>query len=163
MRTLTILIILSVFLTGCGGGNRDAASVNNTVTPTATRETDLTITEMSPAPTATPSPATKTGDAPVEFTFLGVAPDKETASYKIKVKTSEPIGQVDLGVKYLKEDGTVLEETTFAWQNVVKSARQPIENGKTYEVKDYLPEGATKAEYTLKRVIFQNGTRWEAR
>jgi hypothetical protein len=56
----------------------------------------------------------------------------------------------------------VLKETTLAWQNVVKSVRQPIEKGRTYEVKDELPQGASKAEYSLKRVIFQNGTRWNA-
>ena len=84
------------------------------------------------------------------------------ATYKIKVNAAEPISQVDIGVRYMGQDSSVPEETTLAWQNVVKSARQPIERGQTYEVRDYLPEGAVKAEYTLKRVIFQDGTCWNA-
>jgi hypothetical protein len=78
------------------------------------------------------------------------------------VLTATPISQVDIGIKYMDDSGKVLDETTYAWQNVVKSARQPIEQGKTYEAKDDLPEGATKAECVLKRVIFADGTRWEA-
>lgn len=155
--------MLAITLSGCAGGNKqDAASVNNSTTTTTTKETE---TAVKPTPMATPNatPAnTATGEAPVELTYLGVSPDKQTASYKIKVKTTEAISQVDLGVKYLDANGKVLEETTYAWQNIVKSARQPIVNGQTYEVKDELPEGATKAEYMLKRVIFQNGSRWNA-
>jgi hypothetical protein len=78
------------------------------------------------------------------------------------VNTNEPISQVDLGVKYRDEDGKVLDETTLVWQNVVKSVRKPIEQGETYEVKDYLPEGASRAGMVLQRVIFQNGIRWSA-
>ena len=118
MRRPAILIILSLLLAGCGGGGdkRETTSAGNSTMSTETRETELTKPE-------TPSPATKTGEPPVEFAYLGVSPDKATASYQIKVKTGEPISQVDLDVTYLKADGSVLEETTFAWQNIVKSVR----------------------------------------
>ena len=160
MRRPATLLILALLLAGCGGANQTAVSVNNSTT-TTTKEP---LTAEKPTNTATQSatPSPIAGEPPVEFTYLGVSPDKESAAYQIKVKTTEPISQVDLGVKYLDDAGKVLEETTFAWQNVVKSVRQPIEKGKTYEVKDELPQGATKAEYTLKRVIFQNGARWSA-
>ena len=161
MRTFAILLIIAASLNGCGGGGkRETASANNSTTEI--KETSTAKVE-NPTPVATATPATMTGKPPVEFTYLGISPDKQTASYKIKVETTEPVSQVDLGIKYFDDAGKVMEETTFAWQNVVKSVRQPIENGKTYEVKDELPQGATKAEYTLKRVIFSNGARWEAR
>lgn len=162
MRRHATLFILALLLTGCGNSARqDAVSINNSTTTTTTKETE-TLAKPTPTATQSPAPNADKGAAPVEFTYLGISPDKQTASYKIKVKTAEPISQVDLGVKYLDGGGKVLEETIYAWQNIVKGARQPIENGKTYEVKDELPEGATKAEYTLKRVIFQNGSRWNA-
>jgi hypothetical protein len=127
-------------------------------------ETEVTETPKLEAVSPTPalSPATKSGTPPVEFTSLGLSTDKKAASYKIKVNTAEPISQVDIGVRYMGADGSVLEETTLVWQNIVKSVRQPIEKGKTYEVKDDFQEAVTNAEYTLKRVIFQNGTRWNA-
>jgi hypothetical protein len=161
VKKLALFIILAALLTNCGGGSQEKVSTDNsTVQTKATAETPRT--ETQPTTTATPTPAPKDGVPPVEFTYLGVASDKETISYKIKVNDARPISQVDIGVKYMDAQGKVLEETTLAWQNIVKSARQPIERGKTYEAKDYLPEGATKAECVLKRVIFADGTRWEA-
>jgi hypothetical protein len=158
MKLLFGSLALSLIFAGCGGG-QDKVSTNNSATQT--KETEVMKAE-TPSPTATPSPATKDGEPPVEFTYLGVAPDKETISYKIKVNAAEPISQVDIAVKYMDNTGKVLDETTLAWQNVVKSERKPIERGKTYEGRDYLPQGATKAECVLKRVIFANGARWNA-
>jgi uncharacterized lipoprotein YehR (DUF1307 family) len=158
MKLLYVCLACSLALVGCGGKQANV-STNNSVTTTEVREVEKPRTE-STSPTPMASPVTKTSGPPVEVTYLGVAPGKESVSYKIKINTGEPISQVDLGVKYLDDAGKVLEETTYAWQNVVKSVRQPIEKGKTYEVKDELPEGATRAEYVLKRVIFQNGIRW---
>jgi hypothetical protein len=160
MRLFTCCVVLSLVLIGCGGA-ANKAPADNSATITQTRETE-TITSASPSPTATPSPATKDGERPVEFTYLGITPDKESISYRIKVNSAKPISQVDLSVKYMDASGNVVEETTIAWQNVVKSARKPIEKGKTYDVEGYLPQGATKAECTLKRVIFEDGTRWNA-
>lgn len=158
MKLLFGCLICSLVLAGCAGKQGNVSTANS-VTTTETKVAEKSEVEaVSPTPTA--SPVEKGGAPPVEFSSPGVAADKQSASYKIKVNTAEPISQVDIGVRYMDDAGKVLDETTLAWQNVVKSARQPIEKGKTYEVKDELPEGATKAEYTLKRVIFQNGTRW---
>ena len=161
MKSSSVFIFLLVLLTACGQ-KQQTVSTNTSSVPTTTNVTETTPKE-SPSPAATTStPATKDSQPPVEFTYLGVASDKESISYKIKVNAAEPISQVDIGVKYWDDSGKVLDETTLAWQNIVKSARQPIEKGKTYEAKDYLPEGATKAECVLKRVIFADGTRWNA-
>ena len=159
MKKLVLSAILFALFMACGGKENNLANSNSS---TQTKVTETT-TAVSPAPSAaTPTPATKDTKPPVEFTYLGVAPDKETIAFKIKVLSATPIRQVDIGIKYLDDSGKVLDETTYAWQNVVKSARQPIEQGKTYDGKDDLPEGAIKAECVLKRVIFADGTRWEA-
>ncbi|HKQ53574.1 MAG TPA: hypothetical protein VJT74_14455, partial [Pyrinomonadaceae bacterium] len=109
-----------------------------------------------------PTPSTFSGERPVEFTYLGVTKDKGSIAYKIKVNSAKPISQVDLDMKYMDESGRVVDQSTFAWQNIVKSKRNAIERGRTYEVTDPLPEGATRAEVTLKRVIFEDGTTWNA-
>lgn len=162
MKSSFVFIFLLALLTACGNKQQTAVSTNTSTIPTATKETVTTAAESPSTTATTPTPATKDNQPPVEFTYLGVAPDKESISYKIKVNAAEPISQVDIGVKYMDDGGKVLDETTLAWQNVVKSTRQPIEKGKTYEAKDDLPEGATKAECVLKRVIFADGTRWNA-
>ena len=170
MKLLTgCLLALTLSLAACGGGRDDnKPSAGNSATTQKTTETTTTNTNATatPLPTATPaatdSPATNAGERPVEFTYLGVTPDKESIAYKIKVNSAKPISQVDLNMKYLDDKGGVVDESTYAWQNIVKSTRKPIEKGQTYEVQDSLPEGATRAEVTLKRVIFEDGTRWEA-
>ena len=76
------------------------------------------------------------------------------------MNTEKRISQVDLAVKEMDDSGKVLMDTTMLWQNIVKSVRQPIEKGKTYDVQDYLYPGATRAEGKLKRVVFEDGTTW---
>ena len=162
MKLLKGCLILTLACAACGGGRDDKSSANTSTTNTQTTATRTeTANAATPSHTAAPSPATVSGESPVEFTYLGVAPDKESIAYKIKVNSAKPISQVDLDMKYMDEGGRVVDQSTFAWQNIVKSKRNPIERGQTYEVKDPLPEGATRAEVTLKRVIFQDGTRWE--
>jgi hypothetical protein len=160
VRLLCGSLVLTLICAGCGG-QQVKVSTDNSVARTETKVTGTPEAE-SVAPTSTATPERKGGTPPVEFTSLGLSPDKQSASYRLKVNAAEPISQVDIDVRYIGQDGSVLEETTLAWQNVVKAARQPIEKGKTYEVKDELPEGATRAEYVLKRVIFQDGTRWNS-
>ncbi|HWT03799.1 MAG TPA: hypothetical protein VN256_26360 [Pyrinomonadaceae bacterium] len=167
MKLLPGCLALTLALAACGGGRDDnKASAGNTTTTQKTTETATTNTAASPLATATPSattsPATAGGERPVEVTYAGVTPDKESIAYKIKVNTEKHVSQVDLNMRYMDERGGVVEETTYAWQNVVKSVRKPIEKGQTYEREDPLPEGAARAEVTLKRVIFKDGTRWEA-
>jgi hypothetical protein len=159
VKKLSLCLMLSVLLISCGG-KQDKVSSDNSATQT--KATETTRAE-SPTPTAATPALTKKNDRPpVEFTYLGVTPDKEAIAYKITVNAAEPISQVDLDVKYLDEGSRVIDETTLAWQNVIKSTRYPIKKGMTYEAKDYLPEGATKAECVLRRVIFADGTRWNA-
>jgi len=56
-----------------------------------------------------------------------------------------------------------VEQTMIAWQNIVHSTQQPIEKGKTYEAQTPLDSAATKAECSLKEVIFKDGARWSAK
>jgi hypothetical protein len=162
MKLFTPLVILSALLTGCGGEQKTSSNSPSSTPPAATREVETTPIQ-SPSPTVAPSLAAKDTERPVEFTYLGLTPGKDAIAYKIKVNSAKPISQVDLSVKYMEASGKVLEETTIAWQNIVKSTRQPIESGKTYEAEGYLPEGATKAECSLKRVVFADGTYWNER
>ena len=101
-----------------------------------------------------------TSGAPVEFTFGGITPDKTSISYKIKVNTDKPIEEVHLALKETDAGGKVVEQTMIAWQNIVHSTQQPIEKGKTYEDQMTLNPSATKAECSLKEVIFKDGSRW---
>jgi len=89
--------------------------------------------------------------------------DKTSISYKIKVNTDKPIEEVHLALKETDAGGKVVEQTMIAWQNIVHSTQQPIEKGKTYEDQMALDPAATKAECTLKEVVFKDGTRWTAR
>jgi hypothetical protein len=100
-----------------------------------------------------------TAEAPVEFIYGGIAPDKANISYKIKVNTDKPIEEVHLALKEMDASGKVLEQTTVIWQNIVHSTQQPIEKGKTYESQTPLLPGAVKVECSLKEVIFKDFTR----
>jgi hypothetical protein len=157
------LLALTLASTACGGGRDDnKPSAGNTATTQKTTETTTTAnTAATPLPTATPTPAATSGERPVEVTYTGVTPDKESIGYKVKVNTAKKVTQVDLDIKYMDDAGRVVDENTYAWQNIVKSVRKPIEKGQTYEATDPVPDGATRAEVTLKRVIFEDGTRWE--
>jgi len=163
MKLLPGCLALMLAFAACGGGRDASPSANTSTTNAQTTATQTeTANAATPSPTAAVTPATTSGERPVEFTYLGVTPDKGSIAYKIKVNSAKPVSQVDLDMKYTDESGRVVDQTTYAWQNVVKSKRNPIERGQTYEVKDELPEGATRAEVTLKRVHFQDGTVWNA-
>jgi hypothetical protein len=70
-------------------------------------------------------------EAPVEFTYVGIAPNKTEFLYTIKVNTDKPIKEVPLKLKDLDASGTALTDTTLVWRNIVHSTPQPIEQGKT--------------------------------
>jgi hypothetical protein len=103
-----------------------------------------------------------TGEAPVEFTFGGIAPDKTKFVYKIKVNTDKPVREVHMNHKEMDASGKVLVENTLVWRNIVHSTEQPIEQGKTYEDYTMLDPGTVKAECSLAEVIFKDFTRWSA-
>ncbi|HYJ45849.1 MAG TPA: hypothetical protein VEV81_04475 [Pyrinomonadaceae bacterium] len=167
MKLVVVCLAASIILVGCAG-RQENVSVNSSSANTTTAPSPLVEATPSSSPTATattttttPSPTANT-ERPVEFTYLGITPDKENMHYKIKVLTAKKITQVDLGVKFTDNSGKVLDETTLAWQNIVKSVKKPIEKGQTYDVLDYIPEGTTHADVVLKRVIFDDGTYWSA-
>jgi hypothetical protein len=99
---------------------------------------------------------------PVEFTFLGIDQAKNISKYQVKILTDKPVTQVDVDLKFYDAAGKVLFESMNLWRNVVKSASEPIEQGKTYTDADFLPQGAVRAEAKMVRVWFKDGTTWEA-
>jgi hypothetical protein len=117
---------------------------------------------LSMVGTSQATAAQTTTEAPVEFTYGGIAPDKAKIVYMIKVNTDKPIEEVHMNLKEMDASGKVLTETTLIWQNIVHSKQQPIEQGKTYEDYTMLNPGAVKAECSLKEVIFKDYTRWSA-
>jgi uncharacterized lipoprotein YehR (DUF1307 family) len=164
MKRFIASLAVALVIAGCGS-KQENVSINSSSVNTRTAPSPLVETTAPPSetPSSSPSLAATNTERPIEFTYLGIAPDKEHMHYKIKVLTQKKISQVDLGVKYMDEAGKVLDDTTLIWQNIVKSTRQPIENGKTYDVLDYLPEGTTKADVVLKRVVFDDGTYWNSK
>lgn len=153
MKTYVTIILAAVLVSACG--SKEPSSSNTQ--PAASTQSPSKI--ESSQSTASES----TSGAPVEFIYGGITPDKTSISYKIKVNTDKPIEEVHLALKETDAGGKVVEQTTIAWQNIVHSTQQPIEKGKTYEAQTSLDPGATKAECTLKEVIFKDGTRWTAR
>src|ERR1700686_3061115 len=109
-----------------------------------------------------PASSPAAAEAPVEFTFDGITPEKTSVSYKIKVNTDKPINEVHLSLKEMDASGKVLTDTTVIWANIVHSTRQPIEKGKTYEDRTPLLPGAVKVECSLKEVVFKDFTRSSA-
>ena len=153
MKTYVTIILAAVLVSACG--SKEPTS-SNTQPAASTQSPSKTEGSQSPA-------SQTTGGAPVEFFYGGITPDKTSISYKIKVNTDKPIEEVHLALKETDAGGKVVEQTTVAWQNIVHSTQQPIEKGKTYEAQTPLDSAATKAECSLKEVVFKDGTRWTAR
>ena len=151
MKIYIVLILAAALFSACS--NKQPSESSNTGSNASTQSTPSKAENSQ-------TTSESTSGAPVEFTWLGITPDKQNISYKIKVNTDKPISQVDLAVKETDDSGKVLMDTTMLWQNIVKSVQQPIEKGKTYDVQDYLYPGSSKAECKLKRVVFQDGTSW---
>lgn len=116
------------------------------------------VTHSSVARAAPPLP-------PVALTYLGLddAADPQGTRLRLAVN-ADHVSQVDIGLVFFDKSDRKLGEETYAWQNVVKSKKLPIEAGKTYETdRGPFEEGAVRAEATLLRVIYADGTRWNAR
>jgi hypothetical protein len=112
----------------------------------------------SPATQVAQAPAS---GAPVELVSCALTADKQNVAYKIKINTDKAIDEVHLALKTTV--GGKSDETTLIWQNIVGSTRRPIENGKTYEDQSAVDSGVTKAECSLKEVVFKDGTNWSAK
>ncbi len=155
MKTYIGLFLAAAFFSACSNTQPSApGNAQSTASPQST----TAKTQGSPS-----AASESTGAAPVEFFYGGITPDKTSISYKIKVNTDKPIEEVHLALKETDAGGKVVEQTMIAWQNIVHSTQQPIEKGKTYEAQTPLDSAATKAECTLKEVIFKDGARWSAK
>ncbi len=155
MKTYIGLFLAAAFFSACS--NTQPSAPGNAQSPASPQSTTAK-TQGSPS-----AASESTGAAPVEFFYGGITPDKTSISYKIKVNTDKPIEEVHLALKETDAGGKVVEQTMIAWQNIVHSTQQPIEKGKTYEAQTPLDSAATKAECTLKEVIFKDGARWSAK
>ena len=156
---LSLIGVITLVIAGCASKQENS----NGASSSAPSNQAVAGNAAKPGPGAA-TPATKgeetTDGRPIEFTYLGITSDKQNISYRIKVNTEKRISQVDLAVKEMDDSGKVLMDTTTLWQNIVKSVRQPIEKGKTYDVQDYLYPGATKADVKLKRIVFEDSSTW---
>jgi hypothetical protein len=149
MKALILLAVV-ILMAGCAKNESGSSNVStNQSEATRTKTTDTKTTAV-----ADPN------SPPVEFTFLGITPDKQNIAYRFKVNTAKPIEEVHLALKEMDASGKALENTTLIWQNIVHSTQQPIESGQTYEDKSYVDPKATKVECVLKEVVFKDNTRW---
>ena len=114
----------------------------------------------SPLP-ASPGPTDAAG-APVTVEFLGLNAARDHVRYRIHVQTDKAIEQVDLALTYRDGKGSPYAETVV-WQNIVKSRRQPIEKGKTYEDDSYVAPEASAVGVKLQRVVYTDRTTWSPR
>ena len=153
MKSYISLVFAAIFAAGCS--NKPAST--NTQPAAGARSTPA---KAESSQTAASQPAR---GAPVEFTYGGITADKANISYKIKVNTDKPIEEVHLAFKATDAGGKVLDQTMIAWQNIVKSTRQPIEKGKTYEDTSAIDPATAKVECSLKEVVFKDGTTWKAK
>lgn len=97
--------------------------------------------------------------AEVEASFVRIDTRKEVLVYNVKINDKKPIKQVDFRFRYLDAAGKEQKSEEFIWQNNKKGALQPIEAGKTYEHEDSgQPEGCAKAEITVLRIHYKDGT-----
>ena len=155
MKTYIGLFLAATLFSACS--NTQPSAPGSAQSPASPQSTTAKTQSSSSAASES------TGAAPVEFFYGGITPDKTSISYKIKVNTDKPIEEVHLALKETDAGGKVVEQTMIAWQNIVHSTQQPIEKGKTYEAQTPLDSAATKAECTLKEVIFKDGARWSAK
>ena len=159
MKLLISAIASVVLLAGCATKQENSNAGNSSAPGNQPAAGNAEKATQGSSTSATNAGA-KTDGNPVEFTCLGLSPDKTHFSYRVKVNTDKPISQVDIEVKSVDQKGKASTET-FLWQNIVKSHQQPIEKGKTYDVdENAVAEGTTKVECKMKRVVFEDGKSW---
>ena len=147
---LTIFLLLALSMSACT--KSDSGSGSNSSAPS--NQAGMTKTEKPAKAVVDPNAP------PVEFTFLGITPDKQNIAYRIKVNTDKPIEEVHMALKEKDASGKVVQDTTLIWQNIVHSTRQPIEAGQTYEDTSYVDPKVTSVDCTLKEVVYKDNTRW---
>jgi hypothetical protein len=149
MKLHSVIVLAALLLSACQKATNHEAT---------TRAADA-----SPATSSQAAAPQSTSGTPVEFTYTGITPDKANVAYKIKVNTDKPIDEVHLAFKDMDPRGKVLDDTIIIWQNMAGSTRRPIEKGQTYDDQTALDPAATKADVSLKEVIFKDGSKWTAR
>jgi hypothetical protein len=157
MKLFLAMTATLLLMVGCAGNKEQPAGAN---APTSTNQAEAGKAAKPSATEATAKTDATTSARPIEFTCLGISADKQSVNFNIKVNADKRITQVDVALKEMDDSGKVLLQTDYAWQNIVNSVRQPIEKGKTYLGEGYLYPGATRVECSLKRVIFEDRTRW---
>jgi len=147
-----LIVVVAILLSSC---QKQVVSNPNTSAPSGSPvNTSRTTTEVREVKAA--------DRVPVEFTAIGITPDKANVAYRIKVNADKPIDEVHLTLKATDSKGKVTADT-IVWQNIVGSSRRPIESGKAYEDQSALDPATVKAEVSLKEVLFKDGTKWNAR
>ena len=119
----------------------------------------LTFSVVETSPAATPE---ATAEAPVEFIYGGITPDKSNFAYKIKVNTAKPILEVHMNLKEIDANGKVLFAGDLIWQNIRQGTRYPIEQGKTYDATMMMRPAVAKIECSLGEVFFTDHTQSKA-
>jgi hypothetical protein len=148
-----MVVMTAILLSAC-----QKQSASSSTNASASAESRATPSRNS----SEPGDVKATAGAPVEFTAVGITPDKANVAYRIKVNTAQPIDEVHLALKATDGKGKVSEDT-IVWQNIVGSTRRPIENGKVYEDQSALDPATVKADVSLKEVLFKDGSKWNAR
>ncbi len=116
---------------------------------------------LKTSPGSSTKPPEQTAEPPVELAFLGITPDRKNIAFKIAARGDKPILQVDLDIREMDKSGKLLLETTLLWQRRECCPRPPLEKGVFYDVQEPLVEkGAARAEATVDRVHFQDGSNW---
>jgi hypothetical protein len=107
------------------------------------------------------SAAAQAATPPVEFSFLGFDTAEKTIHYQVKILTAKPVSRVDFNLRVFDLHGKMIFDRPLSWPNRVEGRPQPLESGRTYEVTDSLTvEGAARAQASLLRVVFRDGTGW---
>ena len=99
---------------------------------------------------------------PITFTWKGLTPDRKAVHFRVAIHSKKPVDQVYLEVRYVDDAGAVLFGGELIWQNIVHSVRQPIVDGKTYEVDTLFVPKTARADGKLLRVHFADSSIWEA-
>jgi len=95
VKTYIALILAAAFLSACGSKQ---PSSTNTQLATGAQSTPSKVGSSQSSASQT------TSGAPVEFTYGGITPDKDSVSYKIKVNTDKPIEEVHLAGSAVLEE-----------------------------------------------------------
>jgi hypothetical protein len=117
-----------------------------------------------PGPDALVGGADELPQPPVTFDFVEFATESEAAGRQARMtitnRTEKGVGTVRLRVHYLGPDGEEL--SSFPWSISVYPVFLEPKAASTELLGAGVPEAATKATASLKRIDFTDGTEWRA-